>query len=76
MQVGIEMKFKDMKYPVIIAPTHVPELNAINITDTGVEVGSAVTLTRLMHTLKGLVADLPSYKTSTFRAVINQLRLV
>ena len=26
-EVGIEMKFKDMKYPVIIAPTHVPEMN-------------------------------------------------
>jgi hypothetical protein len=76
MQVGIEMKFKDMKYPVIIAPTHVPELNAINITSTGVEVGAAVTLTRLMHTLKGLIAELPAYQTSTFKAVINQLRSV
>lgn len=28
-EVGIEMKFKDMKYPVIIAPTHVPELNQV-----------------------------------------------
>lgn len=28
-QVGIEMKFKDAKYPVIIAPTHVPEMNQV-----------------------------------------------
>lgn len=28
-EVGIEMKFKDMKYPVLIGATHVPELNAI-----------------------------------------------
>ncbi len=26
-EVGIEMKFKGMAYPVIIAPTHVPEMN-------------------------------------------------
>lgn len=28
-EVGIEMKFKDMKYPVIITPTHVPEMNQV-----------------------------------------------
>ena len=29
VQVGIEMKFKGMAYPVIIAPTHVPEMNQV-----------------------------------------------
>lgn len=35
VQVGIEMKFKDAKYPVIIAPTHVPELNRIGLSADG-----------------------------------------
>ena len=30
-QVGIEMKFKDCRYPVIIAPTHVPEMNEVRL---------------------------------------------
>lgn len=132
-QVGIEMKFKDAKYPVIIAPTHVPELNEVStpmflhviplnysraraharaldrwcrllwllcsccsnpdpqhtmplvtpcphtslqitVTDAGVEVGGAVTLTRLSAFLKRLIAERPAWQTATFRAVVEQLR--
>ena len=28
---GIEVKFKGARYPVIIAPTHVPEMNALEV---------------------------------------------
>lgn len=41
---GIEMKFKDMKYPVILAPTHVPELNAISVTEAGIVVRDAAVI--------------------------------
>ncbi len=30
-EVGIEMKFKDARYPVLIGATHVPELNKVQI---------------------------------------------
>jgi len=30
-EVGIEMKFKGQRYPVLIGATHVPELNAIEV---------------------------------------------
>jgi hypothetical protein len=30
-EVGIEMKFKSLKYPVLIGATHVPELNAFEV---------------------------------------------
>lgn len=30
-EVGIEMKFKDARYPVLIGVTHVPELNHIEV---------------------------------------------
>lgn len=33
-QVGIEVKFKGMHYPVLISPSRVPELNAISTTNT------------------------------------------
>lgn len=32
---GIEVKFKNMVYPVILAPACVPELNAVTHTDHG-----------------------------------------
>lgn len=30
-EVGIEMKFKDARYPVLVAVTHVPELNNMEV---------------------------------------------
>ena len=33
-EVGIEMKFKDARYPVLVAVTHVPELNHIEVRHT------------------------------------------
>ena len=30
-EVGIEMKFKDARYPVLIGVTHVPELNNMQV---------------------------------------------
>lgn len=73
-EVGIEMKFKDMKYPVLIGATHVPELNEIRVDDAGLHLGGSVTLTRVMETCKKLIASLPAHQTSTLRAVVEQLR--
>ena len=30
-EVGIEMKFKDARYPVLIGVTHIPELNHMEV---------------------------------------------
>ncbi|KAG2484282.1 hypothetical protein HYH03_016926 [Edaphochlamys debaryana] len=73
-EVGIEMKFKNMQYPVIIAPTHVKEMNAITVTEEGVEIGAAVTLTRMLRAFKGLIASRPRHEVSGMEAVVNQLR--
>lgn len=32
---GIEVKFKNMLYPVILAPAFIPELNTVTHTDNG-----------------------------------------
>ena len=37
-------------------------------------VGAAVTLTRLMRTLKQLVADMPKHQTRTFQAMGEQMK--
>lgn len=56
-EVGIEMKFKAMRYPVLIHANQVPELNAIEVDEAGVTFGASVTLTELMEKCKELVAS-------------------
>ena len=73
-EVGIEMKFKNAAYPVLIGATHVPELNAVEVTPAGVSVGASVTLSRLMETCLALAAQRPRHETAVLRAVAEQLR--
>lgn len=73
-EVGIEMRFKKLAYPVLIGTTHVAEMNAIKITDAGLEFGASVTLTRLMETCKKMVKERPQWETSGCAAIAEQLR--
>lgn len=51
-QVGIEVKFKGMHYPVLISPSRVPELQAITRTpDGGVLIGGAASLSSVERSL-------------------------
>ena len=49
---GIETKFKNLLYPVIITPAQVPEMNMVTENNDGVVVGAGVSLTRLDHVMK------------------------
>jgi len=51
----VEVKFKNMHYPVIIAANHVKELKVIEQRANGFRVGASVTLTTLDETLKQAV---------------------
>ncbi|XP_053170512.1 xanthine dehydrogenase/oxidase [Scomber japonicus] len=73
-EVGIEMKFKNMLYPVILAPTFIPELNAVTHTEDGVVFGAACTLSHMGEVLRQAVATLPPHQTEVFLAVLEQLR--
>ncbi|XP_041043265.1 xanthine dehydrogenase/oxidase [Carcharodon carcharias] len=73
-EVGIEMKMKNMLYPVILAPAHIPQLNMSQRTETGILFGAACTLTYIGTFLKQAVDELPSYRTEVFQAVLEQLR--
>ncbi|XP_012937557.1 xanthine dehydrogenase/oxidase [Aplysia californica] len=73
-EIGIETKFKNMRYRTLLCPTHIPELSCVVVSDLGVTVGGAVTLTQLNDQLQRLVDTLPEYKTRTFAAVIEMLR--
>lgn len=56
---GVEVKFKNAFYEVLIFPCYVPELNSLEVTERGVLVGGAVTLTELHSKLKELVQQFP-----------------
>ncbi|CAL8288367.1 unnamed protein product [Lota lota] len=73
-EVGIEVKFKNMLYPVILAPAFIPELQDIQHTEQGIEFGAACTLTCVGEELKQAVSTSPAHKTQVFQAVLEQLR--
>jgi len=58
LNTGVEVKFKNMHYPVMIAATHIKELNGIQQTNTGLRVGASVTLATLDQALKQAIAQL------------------
>ena len=53
------MKFKNQKYPILIAATHIPELNAVERTADGIKFGASVSLTALEDVLKEATDTLP-----------------
>nr|XP_060610128.1 xanthine dehydrogenase/oxidase [Anolis sagrei ordinatus] len=73
-EVGIEMRLKNMLYPVIIAPTWIPEMNSVQHTEEGICFGASCSLSHVEEVLRKAVAQLPSYKTEVFQAVLEQLR--
>ncbi|XP_054650388.1 xanthine dehydrogenase/oxidase [Dunckerocampus dactyliophorus] len=73
-EVGIEVKFKNMLYPVILAPAFIPELHRVIHTEDGIVFGAACTLSQMEAVLKQAVATLPPHQTEVFLAVLEQLR--
>ena len=53
------MKFKNQSYPILIAPTHIYELNAIEHTAEGIRFGASVTLTTLEEVLSEACQSMP-----------------
>ena len=53
------MKFKNMHYPVIIAPTIIPEMTACHQDDNGLCFGGAVTLSEMEQFMKKVIEQLP-----------------
>eukprot|EP01062_Namystynia_karyoxenos_P060034 TRINITY_DN514_c0_g2_i1.p1 TRINITY_DN514_c0_g2~~TRINITY_DN514_c0_g2_i1.p1 ORF type:complete len:1349 (+),score=474.84 TRINITY_DN514_c0_g2_i1:122-4168(+) len=76
-ELAIETKFKRTDMPVVIAPTHVPEL--LRITDTGgrdgLEVGGSVTYTRIQAALEEAVRGEPEHGSRFWRAMLRMLKL-
>ncbi|OWF46006.1 xanthine dehydrogenase-like isoform X2 [Mizuhopecten yessoensis] len=73
-EIGVEIKFKNMHYPVMIAPTHIPELRSVVTVGDGILFGASVTLTQLNETLNGAIDTMPEHKTGIFKAIVEMLR--
>uniref|UniRef100_G3PRZ7 Xanthine dehydrogenase/oxidase n=1 Tax=Gasterosteus aculeatus TaxID=69293 RepID=G3PRZ7_GASAC len=73
-EVGIEVKFKNMVHPIILAPAFIPELNEVRHTENGVLFGAACTLSHMGAVLREEVQTRPAHQTEVFLAVLEQLR--
>ncbi|XP_067010051.2 xanthine dehydrogenase [Anabrus simplex] len=72
-EVGVEVKFKNCLYPVLIQPSHVAELTTISAVESGLCVGASVTLSDMENALKEQINTQPDHKTRIFRAIIDML---
>ncbi|KAM9069776.1 xanthine dehydrogenase/oxidase [Sarcophilus harrisii] len=73
-EIGIEMKFKNKLFPLIVCPTWIPELNFVERGPEGISFGAACPLTEVEKALVAAIAELPSYQTEVFKGVLEQLR--
>ncbi|CAH1262446.1 AOX1 [Branchiostoma lanceolatum] len=73
-EIGVEVKFKNCEYPLIIAPGHLPEINFHRYTEHGITFGAGCTLTYLNDTLAEAIHDLPEHQTRLFAAIVEMLR--
>ncbi|XP_048626135.1 xanthine dehydrogenase 1 [Brassica napus] len=73
-EVGIEMRLKRLQYQVLIYVGQVPELNTVNVNDSGVEIGSALRLSELLRLFKNVVKERPAHETSACKAFTEQLK--
>ncbi|XP_038627943.1 xanthine dehydrogenase/oxidase-like [Tachyglossus aculeatus] len=73
-RVGVEMKFGNKVFPVIICPAWIPELNAVEHRTEGISFGASCTLSSMEETLAAAVAALPAHKTEVFQGILEQMR--
>ena len=75
-QVGIETKFKNREYPIMVSITELPELKVLKLQNSNVDkklselsIGGNVTLSRLQEFLLKICAEDRAAIKSTFREV-------
>lgn len=73
-EVGVEVKFKNQVYPVLINPSNVNELTTVVEKDSGVVFGASVTLTTIEETLRAQVSKQEEYRIRIFSAILEMLR--
>uniref|UniRef100_A0A2C9JJ99 Xanthine dehydrogenase n=1 Tax=Biomphalaria glabrata TaxID=6526 RepID=A0A2C9JJ99_BIOGL len=70
----MDTKFGNVKYPVRVSTSRIPELNQINETEHGIQIGASVSLRRVCSYLKTTISKLPDFKTRVFTAFVEMLK--
>ncbi|XP_029335509.1 aldehyde oxidase 3 isoform X2 [Mus caroli] len=71
---GLNMKFTDVSYPIIISPARILELFVVTNTKQGLTLGAGLSLTQVKNVLSDVVSRLPKEKTQIYRALLKQLK--
>ncbi|CAL7940094.1 unnamed protein product [Xylocopa violacea] len=72
-EIGVEVKFKHLSYPVLIQPTLIKEMRNIEEYPDVINVGASVTLVEMETFLKNQIARQPEYQTRVFSEIVNML---
>ena len=73
-EVGIEQRFKQMHYPVLVHISHVPELSALAVEEGGVRLGAAASLSDVEHFLASAAAEVGEARSRNMAAMAQMLR--
>ena len=73
-ELGIEMKFKNCNYPIMIQPTHIQELTSICEIETGVLFGASVTLSEIERVCLEQSDMHPPWKVQVFSEIFKILQ--
>ncbi|GAB1284987.1 Aldehyde oxidase 3 [Apodemus speciosus] len=71
---GLDMKFKDVSYPIIISPARILDLFVVTNTKEGLTLGAGLSLTQVKNILSDVVSRLPKEKTQIYCALLKHLR--
>ncbi|XP_044734533.1 xanthine dehydrogenase-like [Chrysoperla carnea] len=73
-EIGIEKKFKNCVYPIVIHTAYIPELTQITLLESGVRVGASTTIQDLENFLKSnKITSLPEYKQRNLNAILKMM---
>ncbi|XP_041353240.1 xanthine dehydrogenase/oxidase-like [Gigantopelta aegis] len=73
-ELGIEKRFKNAEFPVLICTTHIEALNDVRLEEHGLVIGASVTLSRIQEAVQSAVDSLPEWKTRIFAAFVDMLQ--
>ncbi|XP_041351103.1 xanthine dehydrogenase/oxidase-like [Gigantopelta aegis] len=73
-ELGIEKKFKNAEFPVLICTTHIEAMNEVRLDERGLVIGASVTLSRIQEAMQSAVDSLPEWKTRIFAAFLDMLQ--
>ncbi|XP_061729904.1 xanthine dehydrogenase-like [Cydia pomonella] len=71
-EIGVEIKFKKIIYPILLSPSLITEMNFCSVTNKGVKIGSSATLTEIAKFLQDVVTKNPR-RCNIFEAITDML---